>query len=252
MNRRKLKFFTLVFALILLFASCTPVEDENEAEQAAMDSIITSLEEEIERLETRNQELEETLLNLESSQAEDPIEDDHNEEEFIEREDSDIFLIKALRVMEDIKAKDFESISDYVGEDGLLFSPYGYVDRENSVILSKNDLEDLDENEEEYEWGNYDGIGEPIILDFNSYYDEFIYDQDFLNPHIIGNNVRIGVGNTIDNIQEVFNDSVFVEFHFEGFDDEFEGLDWVSLRLVFAQDGSTWNLLAIVHDQWTI
>jgi hypothetical protein len=29
-------------------------------------------------------------------------------------------------------------------------------------------------------------------------------------------------------------------------------MDWRSLRLVFMQDGGTWYLAGIIHDQWTI
>lgn len=230
--------------LIFIFAACTPVDNNDDNEQAANESIIKSLEEEILDLEARNQELEEALVGLDK--------DDDDDKEDVDLDQEDVFLIMALEVMEDIKNKDFDDLSDYLGEEGLLFSPYGYVDMENAVTLSKSEVDNLDDNNEEYEWGSYDGTGDPIVLNFQDYYEEFIYNQDFLNPEIIGNNVRIGQGNTLENIHETFDNAQYVEFHFSGFDDQYEGMDWESLRLVFTQDGDSWNLLAIVHDQWTI
>jgi hypothetical protein len=42
-----------------------------------------------------------------------------------------------------------------------------------------------------------------------------------------------------------------VEYHFTGFEPDYGGLDWRSLRLVFMQDGDEWFLIGIVHDEWT-
>lgn len=247
MHKKILKFITVPMILIFLFVACTPVDNDNgDDDQEANDRIISSLEEEIRELSARNQELEDALANG------DPLDGNGEEDDHGNRDDSDAFLMMAFEVMEDIKDKDFDDLSDVIGEDGLLFSPYGHVDRENAVVLSEEEVENLNENNEEYQWGNYDGSGEEILLNFSDYYEEFIYDQDFVEAEIIGNNVRIGEGNTLENIHEVFENSRFVEFHFSGFDEEFEGMDWVSLRLVFTENGDAWNLVAIVHDQWTI
>lgn len=256
MKRKIFKLIGLPLVLILFISACTPVEDGNNNddndELAAYESIIESMEEEIRDLEARNHELEEALAEMESS---DQMEGRYDEEDEDEEENQDldeIFLVMALEVLEDIRDKDFDDISNYLGEEGLLFSPYGYVDKETAIVLSPDEVSNLEGDSEERHWGSYDGSGEPIVLSFDEYYDEFIYDQDFLNAEIIGNNARIGQGNTLENIHEVFDDARFVEFHFTGFDDEFEGMDWVSLRLVFTPDGDSWNLLAIVHDEWTI
>ena len=62
----------------------------------------------------------------------------------------------------------------------------------------------------------------------------------------------IGKGNTLNNIAQVYPNGEFVEFHFTGFDTQYEGMDWTSLRLVFEENNGTWFLIGIVHDQWTI
>jgi hypothetical protein len=84
------------------------------------------------------------------------------------------------------------------------------------------------------------------------YFDEFIYDQDFLAAEEVKANEVIGTGNTINNIAEVYPSAQFVEYHFPGFDPEMAGMDWVSLRLVFEWKDEQWWLVGIIHDEWTI
>jgi hypothetical protein len=90
------------------------------------------------------------------------------------------------------------------------------------------------------------------VKTFADYYGEFVYDVDFENSHIIGNNTVIKSGNTINNILEAYPAGAFVEFHYKGFEPQYEGMDWKSLRLVFEQNGGVWYLVGITHDQWTI
>jgi hypothetical protein len=103
-----------------------------------------------------------------------------------------------------------------------------------------------------YNWGTYDGSGMPIELTFREYYEEFVYDVDFARPDVVGFNERVGQGNSIDNIASAYPDGVMVEYHFEGFDPEYAGMDWRSLRLVFEEKDGIWYLVGVVHDQWTI
>src|SRR4030042_1438134 len=100
-------------------------------------------------------------------------------------------------------------------------------------------------------WGLYSGSGEPIDLTFVDYYSQFVYDLDFANAPEISLNHRLGVSTSMDNIFAFYRSSLFVEYSFPGFDPQFEGMDWRSLRLVFMQDNDTWYLVGIIHDQWT-
>jgi hypothetical protein len=45
---------------------------------------------------------------------------------------------------------------------------------------------------------------------------------------------------------------VTIEYYFSGFDPQYGGMDWRSLRLVFIKDSNNWYLAAIVHGEWTI
>lgn len=136
---------------------------------------------------------------------------------------------------------------------GVLFTPYGHIHPLEDVAFMPSQMTGLMDDPTVHMWGYYDGSGLPIELTFAEYYDQFIYDEDFANPDRMSFNERIGQGNSIDNIDQVFPVASVVEYHFEGFVAEYEGIDWKSLRLVFEQvaDG-TWYLVAVVHDQWTI
>lgn len=162
-------------------------------------------------------------------------------------------LSMVIDIMDSIKNKDMNRLSSYISPTlKLRFSPYDYIDIENSQVFTLEEVKDLQSGTELYLWGHYDGSGEPIELSFNDYYKRFIYDEDFANPQIIGNDTAIGKGNTVDNIKDVYPNSHFVEFHFTGFDPQYGGADWRSLKLVFEQENGKWYLVAIVHGEWTI
>jgi hypothetical protein len=158
----------------------------------------------------------------------------------------------AAQVINALAEKDMAKVANYVQpEMGVRFSPYGFVREEHQVFMP-GELAALVGSEQAYTWGAYDGTGDPIELTFDAYYQEFVYSSDFANPEQMGVNERIGQGNTINNIGEFYPGSSFVEYHFSGFDEEYEGMDWESLRLVFVQEDGTWWLVGIVHDEWTI
>ncbi|HZK72022.1 MAG TPA: hypothetical protein VFD03_10990, partial [Clostridia bacterium] len=162
-------------------------------------------------------------------------------------------LQNALDVVGLLKSQDMSGLVAYIHpEKGARFTPYGNVDTVNNQLLLASQVSVLLSDTQTYLWGYYDGSGEPIQLSFSDYYDQFIYDVDFANPNLIGNNVLIGKGNTQINITEAYPDAVFVEFHFTGFDPQYDGIDWESLRLVFEEVDDIWYLSGIIHDQWTI
>jgi len=159
----------------------------------------------------------------------------------------------AKQVVKVLKNKDLESLAAYVHPNkGVRFSPYAYVDAQNDVTMMAADLNGKFDEDSTLKWGLYDGSGEPIELTFSEYYEKFIYDQDFENAERFACNELLKTGNTICNINEAYPDAEFAEYHFTGFDPEYAGMDWVSLRLVFEKYEDSWMLVGIIHDQWTI
>ncbi|NLM45806.1 MAG: hypothetical protein GX200_03275 [Firmicutes bacterium] len=225
----------IVVSFIILAAffltACTSSQNTDSTEKLKAE--IETLNARLKDLEAENQELKTQL----SQQT----------------DDSSNVLITALKTMELLKNKEMAKLAKMVHpQKGVRFSPYFFVDVQNDRIFNAQQVAGLNEDTTVYDWGIYDGIGEPIELTFNDYYERFVYDQDFLNPHLIGNNTPIGSGNTVDNVAEAYPDGTFVEFHFTGFEPGYDGMDWRSLRLVFEQYEGKWYLVGIIHGEWTI
>ena len=161
-------------------------------------------------------------------------------------------LVEAsLAAIQAIKNQDFLTLATMVGSVGLRFSPYGYI-RDGDQTFTAEQVRTIQAVSRIFHWGVYDGSGEPIDLSFPAYYEKFIYDVDFAQPQAIGFNTTIGTGNTINNLTEFYPGADFVEYHFYGFDPQYGGMDWRSLRLVFQPSADGYKLVGIVHDQWTV
>lgn len=161
-------------------------------------------------------------------------------------------LESAQQVIQTLRDRDMAGLSTFVHPElGLRFSPYPFV-RAEDLVFGKQSLHDLFSDETVYNWGNFDGSGEAIEMTFEAYFTRFVYSQDFAEPEVIGLNKEIGQGNSINNIPEFYPGADYVEYHFSGFDPQYAGMDWQSLRLVFILEGSNYYLIGIVHAQWTI
>lgn len=162
-------------------------------------------------------------------------------------------IATALQVVSCLDTQDTLTLSEFVHPTlGVRFSPYGYVDVDTDLTFTSEAIQTLRSDTQVFTWGSYDGTGDPIVLNGKDYFERFIYDQDYLNPDIIGINNLIGTGNTLVNIQTIFPNASFVEFHLKGFEAEYAGMDWRSLILVFEQLDQKWYLTGIVHNEWTI
>jgi hypothetical protein len=162
-----------------------------------------------------------------------------------------IIFDKAFVIVSALKNKNMNEVAQYVHPQmGLRFSPYATV-KDTDQVFSADKVAGLMEDPMVYLWGNYDGSGEPINLTYADYYAKFVYDEDFANAPQMALNHRLSTGNSIDNTFEYYQNSMVVEFYFPGFDAQYAGMDWRSLRLVFMQQGNDWFLVGIIHDQWT-
>lgn len=136
-------------------------------------------------------------------------------------------------------------------ERGLRVSPYGFVDS-SDVILPPAIVSTLSTSTQPRLWGRHDGSGKPIRMTFEQYYERFLYDRPYRDAQQGAVNERIGSGNTINNVPAFFGpQAAFVEYHVPG-TEEYSGMDWRSLRLVFLPEDGTWHLAGLVHDEWTI
>jgi len=152
-----------------------------------------------------------------------------------------------------IKDKDAEKLAEFVHPiKGVRFTPYTYVSVENDVVFSKEEMKDFFNDQKFYLWGHYDGTGDEISLTPSQYYEKFIYSEDFINAEQIGYNEVLSYGNMMENQFEVYKNAIVVEYYIPGFNPDYEGMDWKSLRLVFEKHDDSWKLVGIIHNQWTI
>ena len=159
-----------------------------------------------------------------------------------------------------LSAAAWGELSHYVhAERGVLFSAYTYVEPAENVTLAREEVALIASDTTQRLWGHQDGSGFPINTTAPEFIDEYIIDQNFDVAERGQPNEIIRTGNTINNVPDAFIDSSvssrdeigFVEYHLEG-SEEYGGMDWASLRLVFQLERDSWYLIGIVRDRWTI
>ena len=172
----------------------------------------------------------------------------------IQAQSNDKLILEVTKqVLTSIKKKDYKSFAGFIHPTlGVRFSAYSYIDTVKDVKFSPDEFRDQIKKENKFIWGSYDGTGDSIFMTINDYFAKFVYDADFLNSEKRSVNSMIGSGNTLNNLEEAYKDCSFSESYFSGFDKEFEGMDWCSLRLVFKKYNGKYYVVGIVHDQWTI
>ncbi len=157
------------------------------------------------------------------------------------------------KVINAIRDKDADTISKFVHPDkGVRFTPYTHVSVDGDIVFTKQEMKEFFENKGEYLWGYYDGSGFEIKLTPGEYYEKFIYPEDFAAAEEVGYNEVLSSGNMLENQFEVYENPIVVEYYFPGFDPQYAGMDWKSLRLVFEEHEGTWFLTGIISNQWTI
>lgn len=164
-------------------------------------------------------------------------------------------LEAASSVLGALKKGDMASLAAWADpEHGVRFSPYAYVDVKSDLVFKQDELKGLMQDSTTYTWGFFDGSGEPIATTYADYHQRFVYDADFATKGKAAPNQILASGTTVNNIGEAYPREryEFVEYYIAGVDPQYNGMDWRSLRLVFANTGKGYALVGIIHDQWTI
>ncbi|TFE28933.1 hypothetical protein [Cohnella luojiensis] len=158
----------------------------------------------------------------------------------------------AQEVVELLRERDLGSLVQWIDPElGLRFSPYSHMNPDSDLVFKPDTLPTF-KDAKKLKWGTADGSGEPIELSFREYYEKFVYDKDYGDAPNVSVNKILGTGNVEFNGTEVYPNASYVEFHYPGFDEKLEGMDWESLILVFVPSQNDRKLVAIVHGQWTI
>ncbi len=156
-------------------------------------------------------------------------------------------------ILRALEVGDMEALAGFVHPDkGVRFSPYPYVNPEQDVVLTADEIRTAMLDSRVRTWGAWDGSGEPIEMTFSEYLERFVWDHDYFKADSVSVNESLGQGNSLDNAREVYPDATIIEYYFAGFDPQYEGMDWRALKLVLENRNGQWFLVAIIHGEWTI
>jgi hypothetical protein len=158
---------------------------------------------------------------------------------------------RAAEILPLMKAGNLGALAAYVHPaKGVRFSPYLYAQASDRVHQAAQ-LSGAMGDQTVYTWGAFDGSGEPMNLTFKAYWNRFVWNRDYTTATQVAVDQRLGKGNALDNTAQAYPGARWVEYHFPG-TEQYGGMDWTSLRLIFAAESGTWYLVGISHDQWTI
>ena len=152
------------------------------------------------------------------------------------------------QVLAALKTRDWAALSKFVDPArGMQTSPYIYVSdygpQWTREEVRRPDLQRI------FMWGRYDGRGNPIYLNWEDYFAQFVYDRKFQNVRPRFNRFQ-SRGNTVNNLRQRYPNAIFVEYYWADSGDVYH--NWSSLWLVWQPIGKQWFLSGLAHDEWTI
>lgn len=160
-------------------------------------------------------------------------------------------VIKAVaqEVTSALFTADMEKLHTYIHpEKGVRFSQYGIVDLDSDLVFDASQIKNFFNDETIYNWGVYDGSGEPIERTPKEYFDRFINIGDFSKAKIGYNEILTDNGYP-ENQFQVYKDAIIVEYYFPGIKYQ---QDWKSLRIVFDLFKGNYYIIGIISNEWTI
>ncbi len=181
------------------------------------------------------------------------VEAETQTEEGLNPRDSLDLMESASEVVLCLKERDYKELAKWVDDQrGVTFTPYSAVDVDYDLTFTKKQIAEAEESTTVYNWGLTDGSGLPIQLTMTDYFDQFVYNADYAQATQIAVDKVLISGNSLENVADAYGGCRFVDFSFPSRDPELSGLDWCSLKLVFAPNESEWSLVGIIHGQWTV
>jgi hypothetical protein len=155
---------------------------------------------------------------------------------------------QADAVIQALKQHDMAQVATFVHPTaGLQFGLEGRI--QNSPTFSKSQVQALWTDPTEYLWGHVGGQPTEVKSSFQAFYPGSIYHQDFANAPVVSYGKVAKESNSNDTVPA---GQMMVDYHFPGFDPKYDGMDWTSLRLYFAQHDGQWYLLSVISDNWKI
>jgi hypothetical protein len=153
-------------------------------------------------------------------------------------------------VLTALAGRDFKTLASFVGQDGLVVSPYVMLDPDD-VRLSRSEIEHCASDPQKRLWGYKDGSGDPIEDTCSRYFDQFVWNADYRKADEVLYNDPRHRGSETNNNHDFTPGGIVVELHMRGQGAQ-AAMNWKSLRLIFRNGERGLSLIAITRDVWTI
>lgn len=161
-------------------------------------------------------------------------------------------LNTACAVCRSLKEQDYAALATFVHpEKGVTFTPYSTVNFDTDRTMSAQEVKSLAGDPASHIWGYLDGRDTLIELTNQNYFAQFVFNVDYTQAPEIGVDRVMTSGNALENLSQAYPGCRFVDFSFPLLDANNQGLDWCSLKLVFEPSETNWQLVGIIHGQWT-
>lgn len=163
-------------------------------------------------------------------------------------EDVKTFAKGVVELISEKKWKEFSKIIH--PKEGVKFSPYTYV-TEEAVTLKAEQFLDLTKNKKKASWGFYEGSGDPIQLNFNEYYQEFLYKLPYAQAKPgKPNEEQTTIGSTVNNIPKAFSGEGVLTVQFFIQKDKEELFNSGGLTIVLKKDQEKLYVIGLVNCYW--
>lgn len=154
---------------------------------------------------------------------------------------------------ETLQALHTENIPDFLQkihpEKGVRFSMYAFVQPKRDKVFTKKNFEKYWHTTVKFTWGEKDGTGDLYQASLQDYVRNWVFKTDFSTAKSTVN-FTAAQGNSMNNIHSVYPQAEFVEYYIAG-TEQYSGMDWQALRLVFEKFEKEYFLVAVINDQWT-
>ncbi len=136
-------------------------------------------------------------------------------------------------------------------EKWIRFSPYTYIDvDEHNVLFPEDIINNIDQN---FIWGYTDWKWDAIDMSISEYIGMYAGNADYL---WLADEVLIDYEtmrwNNLNNINEIYLDSSYIEYYISWFEPQYDGMDWKSLTIVFEKFEEVYYVVWIINWSWTI
>ena len=156
----------------------------------------------------------------------------------------------AAEVTDCLDRHDYDALADCVHPVyGLVLCPYSTINLGTNQCFTPQRVAAADRDRTVYVWGVKYGSDEPIQLTAKEFFEDYLYDRDYVKAPVMGFNTILRVGNALENVGAVFPDGQFVDLYFPS--TSAEAADWRILRLVFEEHEGEMKLSAMIHSEYT-